>query len=73
MEENQIPPEREPLDCNLHIMIPASLEREIDAYVEAHKVRKAVAVRHILRTFLSGDFRKTKVDREEIGTSVTGF
>lgn len=64
MENSPIPPEREPFDCNLHVMIPASLEEALDAYMKANNVKKAAAIRHILRTFLSPDFGKTKVNRE---------
>lgn len=73
MNNGQIPPEREPLDRNLHIVVSARLEEQIDEFARMHQVRKSVAVRHILRTFLSGDFGKTKVNREENETSVTGF
>lgn len=55
-----IPPEHEPLDRRLHVAIPASLEKKIKEYAKENKVRESVAVRHIMGTFLSAHFGKTK-------------
>ncbi len=55
-----IPPERERIDRPLNLTIPASLEKKIDEYAATERVKRSVAVRHILSSFFDGNFGKSK-------------
>lgn len=64
-----IPPEREVMDDRLNMALPATLKAEIETYAAENNVKIPVAVRHILRSFLSGYFGKTKEYRAKNKTS----